>query len=134
MPDKIEIKSCGTVSEVLINGTDISRMCVAADIKLRGGELPKISFECIELETITYMVEHGSFHSEELIRAATAILRTELMKHGDLYKGYLASINSALKEKIDSSELWHNDIFIDSEELAQAVISRIIGEEYIWKC
>lgn len=131
MADKIEIKSCGTVSEVLINGTDISRMCVDADIKLRGGELPKISFECIELETITCMVEHGSFHSEKLIRAATAILRTELMKHGDLYNGYLASILSVLKPKEryigDGESEIHAEFQVNC--LAEEVLKRIIGEE-----
>lgn len=129
MPEKIEIKSSGSVSNIFIDGTDISRMCVAADIKLKAGELPQISIECVPQETMTYMVKHETLYSDELIKAATAVLRSELMKHGDLYNGYLASIESALEEKINHAELWENDICIESDKWAKAVMSRIIGED-----
>lgn len=131
MSQTIKIESTGTGVSISIDGTDISHMCVAADIKLRAGEPPQISIECAEPETILYVVEHGGCHSDELITAATAILRTELMKHGDLYNGYLASILSVLKPKEryigDGESEIHAEFQVNY--LAEEVLKRIIGEE-----
>lgn len=57
------------------------------------------------------------------------ILQNELLKQGDLYDGFLASIESAIREKEESYELWHNDIFLDTDDWAKAVLDRIIGLE-----
>lgn len=54
------------------------------------------------------------------VQNACKILRDELLKHGDLYKAFSASIYSALK---DISE----DTYID--EMPEIILSRIIGED-----
>ena len=81
------------------------------------------------LKILLSLAEQGSFNSDQTIVTAMAVLRTELMKHEDLYNGFLASVNSALEDKISYAELWENDICIDSDEWAEAVMKRIIGEE-----
>lgn len=47
---------------------------------------------------------------------AVCVLREELMKHGDLYNGFLASINSVIREGI-------------SEDISERILARIIGED-----
>lgn len=128
MPGEIEIKFNGSVSNIFIDGTDISNMCVVGEVKTR--EEDKVNDLKPEiLKTLLYIVEHGVFNSDEIIKTAMAVLREELMKHGDLYNGFLASIESALEEKISYAELWENDICIESDKWAKAVMSRIIGED-----
>lgn len=129
MEENIKIESNETGGKVTLNGTDISTMLMSADIHLCACEAPRITFECINPATMLYEVEHNVGKHDELITAAIAILRVELLKHSDLYNGFLASINSAIKEKFDSSELWHNDTFIHTEDWVEYVLERIVGEE-----
>lgn len=118
MPGKIEIKLNGSISNIFIDGIDISNMCVAGEVKTRekvNDLKPEI------LNTLLYIVENGIFNSDEMIKTAMAVLRTELMKHGDLYNGYLESIESALKE---------NGVYDpDIEYMAKHILNRIIGED-----
>lgn len=60
------------------------------------------------------------------IQQAASILRDELLKHGDLYNAFLASIESSL------SEYCSRCIGKDSNanhEVAEKILKRIIGEE-----
>lgn len=129
MVGNLKIESNGTGGKVMLDGTDISNMLIGVDIHMRGGEAPRIGFELCNLETMLYEVEHDTRRNDRLVTTAIAILRAELLKHGDLYNGFLAGINSAIKEKADYAELWHSDIFIDTEDWAESVLNRIIGEE-----
>lgn len=51
-------------------------------------------------------------------------LRDELQEHGDLYNGFLASIESSLKEQKVSALP-----FQPESEIAEKILNRIIGEE-----
>lgn len=57
---------------------------------------------------------------DERVKEACKILREELLKHGDLYDGFLASIYSALNEIPEGT-------YID--EMPEIILNRIIGEE-----
>ena len=54
------------------------------------------------------------------VKEACKILRNELLKHGDLYDGFKASIISALKE---------TGFAEDIRDVADRTLKRIIGEE-----
>lgn len=54
------------------------------------------------------------------VQNACKILRDELLKHGDLYDGFKASIISALKE---------TGFAEDIRDVADRTLIRIIGEE-----
>lgn len=56
------------------------------------------------------------------VRIATIILRDELLKHGDLYRAFSASIYSALKDISEDTDI---------DEMPEIILSRIIGEEAI---
>lgn len=58
------------------------------------------------------------------IKIATIILRDELLKHGELYNGFISSIESSLKEqKVTGLP------FQPESEIAEKILKRIIGEE-----
>lgn len=58
---------------------------------------------------------------EMTLQMAACRLRNELMKKGDLYDGFVASIGSSLRE----SGVYEPDI----EDIAKRVLKRIIGLE-----
>lgn len=66
-------------------------------------------------------------------RFAMIVLRNELLKHGDLYDGFLASMRSAIDDKFWSSrEVNGYECSIgqeDFDEVAELMLKRIIGEE-----
>ena len=57
------------------------------------------------------------------VQNACKILRDELLKHGDLYNGFISSIESALKEqKVTALP------FQPKSEIAENILKRITGE------
>lgn len=58
------------------------------------------------------------------VKIACIILQEELLKHGDLYNGFLSSIESSLKEqKVTGLP------FQPERDIADKILRRIIGEE-----
>ena len=53
------------------------------------------------------------------VQNAFKILRDELLKHGDLYKAFSASIYSALKDISEDTNI---------DEMPEIILNRIIGE------
>lgn len=54
------------------------------------------------------------------VQNAFKILRDELLKHGDLYKAFSASIYSALKDISEDTNI---------DEMPEIILSRMIGED-----
>lgn len=65
----------------------------------------------------------GDF-TPQTVNEAIKVLRKELLKHGDLYKGFYASILSVFKEMGPC---------VEEIELAENILKRIIGEEIKWE-
>ena len=63
-------------------------------------------------------------YSPYTVKEAFKILREELVKHDDLYSGFLSSIESSLKEqKVTGLP------FQPESEIAEKILKRIIGED-----
>lgn len=63
-------------------------------------------------------------YSPYTVKEACKILQGELLKHGDLYNGFLSSIESSLKEqKVTALP------FKPESEIADNILKRIIGED-----
>ncbi len=63
-------------------------------------------------------------NSEEVTKAVN-IIRNELLKHEDLYDGFVASISSALKV-----HGYCGLPFEPEEDVAKKILDYVIGEEY----
>ena len=56
----------------------------------------------------------------EYVDASIIILKDELLKHTELYNGFLASIGSAIRD---------SEINAETEILSERILRRVIGEE-----
>lgn len=74
--------------------------------------------------------ENSESHSQTVQQAAIT-LRDELLKHGDVYDGFQASITSALKPKSTcvGQDIYTIYAYCGLEHLAEEILKRIIGEE-----
>lgn len=57
---------------------------------------------------------------ENKLRTSCQIIKDELLKHGEFYEAFLASVQSAIRDA--PKECWSN-------ELAGKIVKRISGEE-----
>lgn len=104
-----------------INDMDFSNY--TCGIEIEAGSIPEINI------TMTGVVPEYAgqavvnFAPESVMQAAY-ILRNELMKHEELYDGFLASIESSVREqKLCGLP------FQPEHEIAEKILKRIIGEE-----
>ena len=58
------------------------------------------------------------------VKISCIILKDELLKHGDLYNGFISSIESSLKEQKATGLP-----FQPESDIAENILKRIIGEE-----
>lgn len=113
----------GIGTQVKVNGKEIHRIR-GIDYRVYAGEMPEIKL---------YINGIGNFDLQcdriildilpENVQDATVILRNELLKHGDLYDAFLASIRSAVEEQFSKPDGASDD------ELIKSIMDRIIGED-----
>lgn len=103
-----------------INGREIQRV-KAVDFHVSVDEIPTFIFEIAGLHEIEIPADVRFSFIPQTIEDAAIVLRNELLKHGDLYDGFHASIKSALNELgyVKNSK---------NTEMAEKILKRIIGE------
>lgn len=111
-------------TEYYINGKKIDRV-KSVDFRVAVDEVPTFTFETIGAPDIDMHRDIRFSFTPETVTEAAKVLRNELLKHGDLYDGFLASIKSAVAEYAAGCHCFGGDYEILSEEIA----NRIIGEE-----
>ena len=83
-------------------------------------EIPTVNVEIVGGFDFEGMADIHFDYSPQTVKEACKILREELLKHGDLYDGFKASIISALKETGFAEAI---------RDVADRTLIRIIGEE-----
>lgn len=106
-------------TECYINNKKIERV-KAVDFRAAVDDVPTFIFETMGLPDIDMSGDVRFSFTPQTVAEAVQVLRNELLKHGELYDGFLASIKSVLDEE------WTCDSGCDLEE---AVLKRLIGEE-----
>lgn len=106
-----------------IDGHEVPRV-KSVDFHVAVDELPTFVFEMvaepdIEMECLAQI----SFTSQS-ITDAVSVLRHELLQHGEIYRGFKASLKSAL-ERYNYCGL----PFDPEEEIADKILNFMIGEE-----
>lgn len=96
----------------------------AADFHVAVDELPVFAFEMIGKPDIEMECMANVRFTPESIDDAVLILRHELLQHGELYRGFKASLKSAL-EKYNNCGL----PFEPEDEIAGKILDFAIGEE-----
>lgn len=110
-------------TQCFIDGHEVPRI-KSVDFHVAVDELPTFVFEMvaepdIEMECLAQI----SFTSQS-ITDAVSVLRHELLQHGEIYRGFKASLKSAL-ERYNYCGL----PFEPEEEIADKILNFMIGEE-----
>ena len=107
------------IHRVYQDGNEIKRI-VEANLNIRADSFPEVNITIDGGCDFEGVADIHFDYSPLTVKEACKILREELLKHGDLYDGFVASIYSALKKIPDGTWI---------EEMPQLIMSRIIGED-----
>lgn len=117
------------IHRVFKDGKKIERVR-AINFDISAGEIPIVLVEIAGGCNFEGMADIHFDYSPYTVKEACKILRDELLKHEDLYDGFVASILSALKE--NSRYIGDGETEIVAEfgenQLAEEILKRIIGE------
>ena len=109
------------IHRVFIDGKQIEKI-TRLDFQVNPSEIPSVTLNIEQMSGVDFegQAEVNFLKDPFTVQDACKILREELMKHGDLYDGFKASIISALKE---------TEFAEDIRDVADRTLKRIIGEE-----
>lgn len=107
------------IHRVFINGEKLKRVN-HIDLNIDVDEVPQVNVGIVGGCDFEGMADVHFDYSPYTVKEACKILQEELLKHGDLYRAFTASIHSALKDMPDGTWI---------DEMPEIILSRIIGEE-----
>ena len=111
------------IHRVFVSGEKLKRVN-HIDLNIDVAEVPQVNVGIAGGCDFEGMADVHFDYSPYTVKEACKILREELMKHGDLYNGFLSSIESSLKEqKVTGLP------FQPESDIADKILRRIIGEE-----
>ena len=103
---------------VFVNGEKLKRVN-HIDLNIDVAEVPQVNVGIVGGCDFEGMADIHFDYSPYTVKEACKILRDELLKHGDLYKAFSASIYSALKDISEDTNI---------DEMPEIILNRIIGE------
>ena len=113
------------VHRVFIDGKQIDKI-THLDFQVNPMEIPSVTLNIERMSGVDFegQAEVNFLNDPFTVKNACKILRDELLKHGDLYKAFSASIESSLREqKITALP------FQPESDIADKILQRIIGED-----
>lgn len=111
------------IHRVFVDGKKLKRVN-HIDFNIDVGEVPQMNVGIVGGCDFEGMADIHFDYSPYTVKEVCKILREELLKHGDLYNGFLSSIESSLKEqKVTGLP------FQPESDIADKILKRIIGEE-----
>ena len=120
------------IHRVFVDGKQIEKI-THLDFQIDPLDIPHVELNLEIMSGIDFegQAEVNFLKDPFTVKNACKILRDELMKHGDLYNGFVSSILSVLKE--NSRYIGDGETEIVAEygenQLAEEILKRIIGEE-----
>ena len=113
------------IHRVFVDGKQIEKI-THLDFQVDPQEFPSVTLNIEQMSGVDFegRAEVNFLNNPFNVQAACRILREELLKHGDLYNGFLSSIESSLKEQKVTGLPFQPEI-----EIAENILKRIIGED-----
>ena len=111
------------IHRVFVNGEKLKRVN-HIDLNIDVDEAPQVNVGIVGGCDFEGMADIHFDYSPYTVKEAFKILREELVKHDDLYSGFLSSIESSLKEQKVTGLPFQSEI-----EIAENILKRIIGED-----
>lgn len=115
-------KRDGITHKVIVNGREIQRVH-HIDFKFDVSEVPQVNVGIVGGFDFDGMADIRFDYSQYTVKESCKILRDELLKHGDLYNAFVASINSVLMDGIQCEP---PNLM---EQKAKQIMDRLIGDE-----
>ena len=108
------------IHRVFIDGKQIEKI-THLDFQINPLEIPSVTLNIERMSGVDFegQAEVNFLRNPFTVRNACKILREELLKHGDLYRAFSASIYSALKDISGDTEI---------DKMPEIILNRIIGE------
>ena len=130
---KVTIMQEGMSKRAYIDGKEVSNSIIGIDVGIRPDEITTVDFEMMFADGFLELCDSDvriKAHPETLQEAA-CIVRDELLKKGDLYDGFVASILSVLMPKEHYAGDGESEIYAEygAKYLAEEILNRIIGLE-----
>ena len=120
------------IHKVFVDGKQIEKI-THLDFQINPLEIPSVTLNIERMSGADFegQAEVNFLKDPFTVQNACKILRDELLKHGDLYDGFKASIISVMKE--NSRYIGDGEMEIIAEygenQLAEEILKRIIGED-----
>lgn len=112
----------GVGTTIKLNEEEIP-LVTEVNYNICAGEIPEVKLTVLGIGILDLNCDYVKVDiSPANLKDAVIILRDELLKHDYLYDSFMASIKSAVTEQLCKPEGTNDD------ELAEAVLKRIIGE------
>ena len=109
-------------TQCYINNQKIDKV-KAVDFRVAVDEVPTFDFEMMGCPEIDMLGDVRFSFTPHTIEKAVKVLRNELLKKGDIYKGFLSSMESAVREQQLTLP------YRAPRWIAEDILKRIIGEE-----
>ena len=111
------------IHRVFIDGKQIDKI-THLDFQVNPMEFPSVTLNIEQMSGVDFegQAEVNFLKDPFTVQDACKILRDELLKYGDLYRAFSASIYSALKDISEDTDI---------DKMPEIILSRIIGEEAI---
>lgn len=113
------------IHRVFIDGKQIDKI-THLDFQVNPLEIPSVTLNIEQMSGVDFegQAEVNFLNNPFNVQAACRILREELLKHGDLYNGFLSSIESSLKEQEVTGLPFQTE-----RDIAENILKRIVGED-----
>lgn len=111
-------------TQCYINNRKIDKV-KAVDFRVAVDEVPTFDFKMIGCPEIDMLGDVRFSFTPHTIEEAVKVLRNELLKHGDVYDAFAASVKSAMDDEIRRM----NPEWPNIDMLTVAIMRRIIGEK-----
>lgn len=112
------------IHRVFVDGKQIEKI-THLGFEVNPQEFPSVTLNIEKLSGVDFegQAEVNFLNNPFTVQNACEIIQDELLKHGDLYNGFLSSIESSLKEqKVTALP------FQPKSEIAENILKRITGE------
>lgn len=111
------------IHRVFIDGKKIDRVR-SIDFEVGVDFPPEVNVEIVGGIDFEGIADIHFDYSPYTVKESCKILRDELMKYGDLYNGFISSVESSIKDQSIIPLPGHTE-----KEIAEKILSRIIGED-----
>lgn len=119
------------IHRVFVDGKQIDRI-THLDFQVNPSEFPSVTLNIEQMSGVDFkgQAEVNFLNNPITIQDACKIIREELLKHGDLYDGFVASMISAvLEETYIPAGVERESLEMSARKACEKIVKRIIGED-----